>query len=163
MNLANAPYGASAAMVERRSFDGSVAVIPISYLEREFSMAKSRAEVLASLRGIFADGDSKPEPKAKSKASEPTNTATATATFGKFRKADKVEPVAEEPEQEDEVAEEESEDGDSDSNYTTNGHSDDAEDVEVAPVEELLERVESLIDYIADNSEALKAWLAACR
>lgn len=158
MNLANAPYGASAAMIERRSFDGSVAVIPISYTEREFSMAKSRSEVLASLRGIFADGEGKPEPKAK--ASKPAVAAAATATFGRFRKADKVEPVAEEPEQEDEVEEEESEDGDADSNHTSNGE---ADDVEVAPVEELLDRVESLIDYIADNSEALKSWIATCR
>ena len=166
MNPVNAPYGASAAMIERRSFDGSVAVRPKPFplTESEFSMSKSRAEVLASLRGIFSDGEQKPEPTAKT--AQPAKVAATASEFARFRKADRVEPVAEEPEIEDEIEDNDdelSEDDVSDSSHEGNGHSDEPADAEVAPVEELLDRVESLIDYISENSEALKAWIAAVR
>lgn len=131
-------------------------------------MAKSKAEVLASLRSIF-NGEAETEKTPKS--AKPAPTKSEPAAFGKFRKASQPVAVVEEEEEEEEfeededTEEEESEVCDSDGTDDTEEESseDEAEDVEVAPVEELLDRVESLIDYISENGEALKAWIAACR
>lgn len=130
-------------------------------------MAKSRSEVLASLRAIMGGAEDE-APAKKAKVVHPMPNGSK---FGKFRKAPA--PVAvvdeddedEEEEEFEEDEEEESEVVDSDSNDTEEDTEEEetSEDVEVAPVEELLDRVESLIDYISENSEALKAWIAAVR
>jgi hypothetical protein len=122
-------------------------------------MAKSRAEVLESLRKIMGNGDTKPQPEAA--PAKPAKNGEAAAAFAKFRRVDEVVAVADEEEVEEE-SEDESEDSDNDSEVESQSE-DEATDVEVAPVEELLDRVEALIDYVSENSEALKAWIAACR
>jgi hypothetical protein len=127
-------------------------------------MAKSRSEVLASLRAIMGGAESE-TPAEKPKVVQPQPNGSK---FGKFRKAPAPVAVVEEDEDEEEEFEEdedESEVVDSDSNDTEEEveESDDTGEVEVAPVEDLLDRVESLIDYISENSEALKSWIAACR
>jgi len=131
-------------------------------------MAKSRSEVLASLRAIMGGAeDEAPAKKAKVVQPEPSG-----SKFGKFRKAPAPVAVVDEDDEEEEEFEEDEEDEedesevvDADSNDTEEDTEEEetSEDVEVAPVEELLDRVESLIDYISENSEALKAWIAAVR
>lgn len=123
-------------------------------------MAKSRAEVLESLRKIMSNGETKPQPE--STPAKPAQPAAAASAFAKFRRVDEVVAVADEEEEVEEESEDESEDSDNDSEVESHSEGE-ATDVEVAPVEELLDRVEALIDYVSENSEALKAWIAACR
>jgi hypothetical protein len=131
-------------------------------------MAKSREDVLKSLRDIFNGKTTESEAPATVKVT--AGVAADVEAFESLRKRRQTEEVAEEIEDEpaalqhhpwrDDEEEEESqeiedtEDGD---------ESDDVEDVESSPAEELLDRVEALIDYVVENGEALKSWLAAVR
>jgi len=118
-------------------------------------VAKSREEVMKSLKDIFSVGKSeKGAGKSKVKAAPPS-----TSEFRKMRRREEEvaeeEEVEEEEEQEDEDEEESDEEEESDA--------DEAEDVEYSPVEELLDRVEALIDFVSENGEALKSYLASIR
>ena len=130
-------------------------------------MAKSRAEVLASLRNIF---ESEPKTKAEKEPAKAKPVAPASSGFARFQRieADTAVAVAEENEEvEEEVEEDEEEEALPDADGVVRKKFEPADslesDVETSPVEELLDRVEALIDYISENSEALKSWLAAAR
>lgn len=126
-------------------------------------MSKSRADVLASLRNIF--NNPAPEPAAEPAKTKPS-APSASSSFARFRREQaEAEVAAVEEEEEEEDEEEQSEDVVDDSNEGGEESSEEAAatDVAVSPVEDLLDRVESLIDFISENSEALKAWIAVVR
>jgi len=125
-------------------------------------MAKSREDVLKSLRDIFNNKTTESEAPAAVKVT--ASVAADAEAFESLRKRRHTEEVAEEIEDEDEEEEEEESEEIEDTEDTEDGdESDDVEDVESSPAEELLDRVEALIDYIVENGEALKSWLAAVR
>ena len=111
-------------------------------------MAKSREEVLKSLRNIFKTDDT---------AVVAAATATKSPAEGAFRSKFKrrLAEVAEEQEEEEEEEEEENEE------ESEVEEQEEVTDVDVSPVEELLDRVESLIDYIGEHHAALKSWITA--
>lgn len=116
-------------------------------------MAKSREEVLKTLQNIFK---SEEKPVAKKTAAGPLVT---------FRK--RVTPVAVEPEiDEDEEEEEEEEvEGSAPDEEDEEEIEEEEEesDVVVTQIDELLDRVESLVDWVAANADALKAYISAVR
>jgi len=117
-------------------------------------MAKSREEVLNSLRNIFKTDDT---------AVVAAATATKSPAEGAFRSKFKrrLAEVAEEQEEEEE--EEEIEDASEIEEESEVEEQEEVTDVDVSPVEELLDRVESLIDYIGEHHAALKSWITAAR
>ena len=112
-------------------------------------MAKSREEVLNSLRNIF-----KPDDKAVVAAATATKSPAEGAFRSKFKR--RLAEVAEEQEEEEEEEEEIEEESEVE-------EQEEVTDVDVSPVEELLDRVESLIDYIGEHHAALKSWITAAR
>lgn len=117
-------------------------------------MAKSREEVLKSLRNIFKSDDT---------AVVAAATATKSPAEGAFRSKFKrrLEEVA--AEQEEEEAEEEIEDASEIEEESAVEDEAEATDVDVSPINELLDRVESLIDYIGEHHAALSSWITAAR
>jgi hypothetical protein len=135
-------------------------------------MAKSREDVLKSLRDIFNGKTTESEAPATVKVT--AGVAADVEAFESLRKRRQTEEVAEEIEDEpaalqhhpwrdDEDDDEEEEESEEIEDTEDGDESDDVEDVESSPAEELLDRVEALIDYIVENGEALKSWLAAVR
>jgi hypothetical protein len=118
-------------------------------------MAKSREEVLNSLRNIF-----KPDDKAVVAAATATKSPAEGAFRSKFKR--RLAEVAEEQEEE-EQEEEEIEDASEIEEESEVEEQEEVTDVDVSPVEELLDRVESLIDYIGEHHAALKSWITAAR
>lgn len=115
-------------------------------------MAKSREEVLKTLQNIF-----KPEEK-------PVAKKTAAGPLVTFRK--RVTPVAVEPEideDEDEDEEEEEVEGSRPEEEIEEEEEEEESDVVVTQIDELLDRVESLVDWVAANADALKAYISAVR
>lgn len=118
-------------------------------------MAKSREEVLKTLQNIF-----KPEEK-------PVAKKTAAGPLVTFRK--RVTPVAVEPEideddhyHQDEEEEEEEVEGSAPEEEDEEDEEEES-DVVVTQIDELLDRVESLVDWVAANADALKAYISAVR
>jgi len=137
-------------------------------------MAKSRAEVLESLKGIFSGKES---PKkggqrpAKDAFPRPKSSVVAVDDEEEEDEDELEESEVEDEEEEAEDSEDteaeaedyESDDDDSDDldddQYEEEEEDEEEEDVDTSPVEDLLDRVESLLDFVAEHHAALKSYL----
>lgn len=121
-------------------------------------MAKDKSAVVASLKAIFQNVEG-----SSGKADKPAKVAPQKSSLAEFRTlARRPEPTPVQDEDED-TGEVEDEDTDESEDTDTQDEAETSEDCEVSPTEELLDRVESLIDYIVENGAALKSWIAAAR
>jgi hypothetical protein len=118
-------------------------------------MAKSREEVLADLRSVFGKAESGVATKSPPAAApSPKAPAKAGSIFAKFKKIEDEAADQDETEEEVEEVEEESEESEEVAASV---------EPDARPLDELLDRIENLINYISANDEAIKSWLNACR
>jgi hypothetical protein len=116
-------------------------------------MAKTRAELIAEIKASM-NGEVPAAVATAPKATAPV----AKASRPPKQPAAKFQPVAVEDVEEEDEEEDEEEVG-----YSIESEDSEDDEPEVTPVEELVTRIESLIDYVVENGEAIRSWLAACR
>lgn len=137
--------------LRRWGFGGEVPS-PGFFFHRGIPMAKSREEVMASLKSIFNNNGKAEKPGASAKQAAQPPVSPKSSMVGKFRRiADKAAEVEEQ--EEEEVEDEEVEE--------TTEEQETEESGEVLPG--LLDRVEALIDFVVENEESLREFLTAAR
>jgi hypothetical protein len=125
----------------------------------ENQMGLSREELRQQLKAaLLGDANTKTTEAAPA---APANTASPFAKFKRKAEVVETEPdggavaVADEEDEEDED-EEDFEDTDESEESV-------ADEPETTPIDEVVERLKSLVDCIVDHGDALKSWLDTCR